>query len=333
MASFASMLGWREPDAGAHDRRATLRRHFHWLAERRGVQPWFDRFESHRIVREGPHLHLDVLERAPDAPVVVFAPGTNAYGLLYGPFLVGLSERGFNVVAYDPRGHGQSGGARGSYTVGELVADLWAVVRWASDRWPGPIHVAGSSQGGIAAFYLAAEPGASRHVASVICHNLADLADPASACLTRAPFMARLARPAIAATARLWPGLPVPMAAYLDLRREPVQGFGSAAEVMRIDPLTVPFVRLRTLASLAMAPLPRSIEEVRVPVLVLQAGADTIFPTDYVRSLYDRLRCEKELALYPGLPHYLIVDHVDAVVPDVAAWIERTSVRRSAGAA
>jgi alpha-beta hydrolase superfamily lysophospholipase len=287
------------------------------------------RFREARLDTDGPALALEILD-VPDArATVVFSPGTNAYALLYADFLAALADRGFRVVGYDPRGHGRSEGARGSYTVPELVDDLDRVVRHVAVAYPGPVVVAGSSQGGIACFYYAAR-GAP--VALAICHGAADLADPESLRLTRIP--ARLSAsvaPALRRLARLLPELPVPMTAYLDLRREPVRGLGDARTAIYSDPALVPFVRLKTLASLSMEPLARPVEAIDVPVLILHAGDDTIFPRDYVERLYARLRCPKHLALYEGLPHYLIVDHVEVFLDDVVRFVDEQLAAWHAG--
>jgi pimeloyl-ACP methyl ester carboxylesterase len=222
-------------------------------------------------------------------------------------------------VGFDPRGHGRSQGARGSYTVGELVADMRSVVEHARKRFGDPVVVAGSSQGGITAFYLAA---AGAPVAGVICHNAADLSDPDSVRLTRFPRIGRLLKPALPRLARMFPELPVPMTAYIDLKLEPVRNMGSARDVLYWDPLLVPFVRLKTMASLGGEPLARPVEEIEIPVMLLQAEKDTIFPTDYIETIHARLRCEKSLKIYPGLPHYMIVDHVDRILNDVVEWME-----------
>jgi len=235
---------------------------------------------------------------------------------------VALAERGFNVVGFDPRGHGRSGGARGSYTIPELVDDLAAVVDYARARFDAPVVAMGSSQGGITAFYLAATK-ADLH--GVVCHNVADLADPESVRLTRFPTLGRWLQPLLLRAARVLPELPVPMSAYLDLAREPVAHMGTAYDVLRQDPLLVRYVRLKTLASLGSTPLSCAVGAIRTPVQVLHAERDTIFPLDYVRHIYDRLTCDKELHVYPGLPHYMIVDHVAAYLDDVCRFVGRVT--------
>jgi alpha-beta hydrolase superfamily lysophospholipase len=278
-----------------------------------------------------PALHLEIAEpRVPreSVPTVVFAPGTGAYVMLYAEFLAALAARGVRAVGFDPRGHGGSGGARGSYTMPELVEDMDRVVGWAEARFGGPVFVAGSSQGGITAFYRAARGGP---VAGAICHNAADLGDAESLRLTRIPVRAsRLLSPVLRAIAARAPELPVPMTAYLDLARERVVGLGSARDVIYLDPFVVPFIRLRTLASLSLAPLPRPVESIDVPVMLVHAGDDTIFHEDMIRRLHERLPGPKRLAVYAGLPHYMIVDHVEHFVDDVVDFIGEMAPARTA---
>ena len=321
MAGYLRMLTWSGDRTRVPD--AQLRDYFQDLARRRDSTCFFDRFSSTTVVGAAGRLHVDHIDVDETRPTLVFAPGTNGYGLLYGEFLALLADAGINVATFDPRGHGRSEGIRASYTLDDVVDDLHAVARWAGRRARGPLFVGGSSQGGIAAFYLSSERHAPTWLAGAVCHNLADLGHSDSAQLTRWPRLSRLAGPALRALARVLPEWPVPMSAYLDLEREPVRGFAHAAEVLRSDPLTVPFVRLKTLASLAYAPLPQPVAAITTPILVVQADDDTIFATEYVRALLDRMTCDKRLLLYPGQSHYCIVDHAQAVAADVVAWLTR----------
>jgi len=288
-----------------------------------------DRITDDVVHRDGLRLHCDVIETANAVGTVVFMPGTNGYALLYAEVLAGLADAGFNVVAFDPRGHGRSDGRRGSYTFPELLGDFAAVVRHSLDRFGGPVVVSGSSQGGIAAFYLAAL--GLDGVAAAVCHNVADLADPASTCLTRVPpALGGIGRRAVR-LARFAPEIPVPLRTYIDLAHEPVAGVGTALDLIAADPLLVASVRLKTLASLAHTPLPVPVEEIRVPVCIVHGEADRIFPTHYIEDIYDRLTCPKHLVLVDG-HHYVIVDEVPALLPPVTTWLhDQLAVRSSVG--
>ncbi|HAR48895.1 MAG TPA: hypothetical protein DCR81_02055 [Smithella sp.] len=120
----------------------------------------------------GFKLHLDVFSVGKNAPTVVFIPGTSVYARFYIEVMYKIFKQGFNVVGFDPRGHGLSSGTRGDYTVNEIVDDTLAVVKYARERFGGKVAIAGSSQGGIIAFYAAARDNS---IAAAVCHNLADL--------------------------------------------------------------------------------------------------------------------------------------------------------------
>jgi len=313
----------RRPKA---DDRENLLRKLDDLHIFRGVPNRARRFTPDTVAGAAGPLHVEVIDVDREQPTVVFMPGTNAYTLLYADFLAALADRGFNVVGFDPRGHGASGGRRGSYVLSELLDDMNCVVHYARRRFAGPIAVSGSSQGGIVAFYYAA---GHPEIAAAVCHNAADLTHPDSLRLTRIPpGMSRRLAPWLQAAARWIPELPVPMTAYLDLAREPVRGLGNARNVLYTDPELVPFVRLKTLASLSAEPLPCAVEDIPVPIMLLHAGADTIFPEDVMRRLYERLPEPKRFALYPNLPHYLIVDYVDVFIDDVATWLDEQCRRK-----
>lgn len=291
------------------------------ICRRRGVEPFFERFERDCTTSGGLELHLDVIEVDGNRPTLVFMPGTNAYAVLYGEFLAAVADSGFNVVGFDPRGHGRSEGRRGSYTVPELMADMRAAVRYARERFGDPVVVSGSSQGGITAFYVAAE---GYPVAGALCHNLADLGDPTSVQLTANPVLSRYAKPLVLYLSRVLPEFRVPMTFYIDLANEPVRGLGNSRDLLKEGALLVPFIRLKGIASLGSEKLPCPVEDVRTPVMVLHGARDVIFPRRYVESIYERLTCSKVLKVYEDFHHYILFDNVDTVVPDVVEWLEDT---------
>lgn len=296
------------------------------LARERGVDDWYPRFATTMI--EGPAGRLAVDAVAPSRSqspraVVLFMPGTNAYTLLYGEFLCALADAGLAVYAFDPRGHGRSDGRRGSYTIPELTADFSAVAAWVRARHDLPVYFAGSSQGGIVALYAAA---ADPSCAGAVCHNIADLSRPDAIELTRfgrwpgVSLWQGLLRAATRLLARLLPELPVPMPVYLDLSLEPVRGKRDALQVLWEDPLVPWFVRAKTMVSLGESPPPRPLDAFTRPLLVLQATADTIFRSDYIRRLAAQIPVAKVVE-FPGTSHYMIVDQAPAAAQVVGAWV------------
>ena len=289
------------------------------IAAKRGMADFFDRFEQAEIISGKIRLHLDIIEVDRNRPTVVFMPGTNAYAILYGEFLSALADHGYNIVGFDPRGHGRSGGARGSYTVPELMADYRAVIKYARKRFGDPVVASGSSQGGFTAFYIAAE-GAP--IAGAICHNVADLGDPRSIELTARPALSLLLKPLVMCGARCFPEFKVPMTFYINLAGEPIRGLGNSKDLLKTGPLLVPYIRLKGMASLGSEPLPCPVEEIDAPVMIIHGEKDIIFPQRYIEYIYERLTCKKILKIYGGCHHYIVFDHVDKVLPDIVAWLE-----------
>lgn len=292
------------------------------IFNKRGGTNHFDRFEIQRIQSGKIEIHLDVLEVDKEKPTVVFMPGTNAYAMIYSEFLAGIADQGVNIVGFDPRGHGRSGGGRGSYTISELLCDFRAAIRYARDRFEGPIFIAGSSQGGICAFYLAAE---GYPVAGAICHNIADLDKDESVCLTKFPAWTAKFKFMINFWARLFPEVPFFMNWYIRLAGEPIRDLGSSRDMLKAGGLLVPFIRLKGLASLGSEPLPVKVEGIQTPVMLIHGEEDIIFPKAYVEDIYNRLTCEKEYYLCEGAHHYVLFDEVEQLVSPVINWISKIS--------
>ncbi len=296
------------------------------LMEKVGLGEYYGTWREEWLEVEGRRLALYHFESAPDDPVVVFVPGTSVYALLYVELLCKLSRQGFNVVGVDPRGHGMSSGRRGVYTLGELVEDALAAVRHAASAYGERVAVAGSSQGGMVAFYCAA---AEPRLKAAVCHNVIAPDEPDNERMTRWPAlygpMLRLSRlPLVEAAVRTPLGkLMTPVSSYLDLKAEPCRIFPDIGRFFREDPLALSAVSLSALASLGSTPMAVRVEEIKVPVMVIHSGEDNIFPEDYVRRVYARLECEKEFLYLPGRPHLVTIDYVDEVVPPVAAWLKK----------
>ncbi len=289
-------------------------------------------WQDERIKSEGnADLYAAVFEAGEENPTLVFIPGTSIYALCYAELLYGIYKEGINVVGFDPRGQGRSSGTPGDYTIMEHVRDAQAACEYARQRFKGPVFVMGSSQGGIEAFYMAAEGGGAD---GYICHNLAELTSPESLRLTRfgprgpLPYWQKSLSPltisSLRAAARIVPYARLPIAAYLDLKKEPMKVFGNAWNFILQDPLAVRSITVRTFASIAGTPLPRPVEEIPGPLLVIHSSEDNIFPQDYVTDIYTRLACDKDMKIYKA-PHMVTIEHVPQILPDIVDWLRAKS--------
>lgn len=273
----------------------------------------------------GNGLRLYHFESQPGDPAVVFIPGTSVYALLYGEFMLKLSRAGFNVIGFDPRGHGMSGGYRGVYTLGELVDDARAVIAHVTKTYGDRIALAGSSQGGMAAFYTAA---AEPRLKAAICHNVIAPDEPDNYRMTRWPEVYKVALALMPLTRAipqpLLKHMMTPVSLYLDLGAEPCRFFPDVARFLKEDPMAVNHVSLAALISLATTPLARPVEEIETPVMVIHAAQDNIFPEDYVRRVFDRLTCRKEWLYMPDAPHLVMTNFVDDILPPIVEWLKQT---------
>ncbi|MFN8310627.1 MAG: alpha/beta fold hydrolase [Chitinophagales bacterium] len=293
--------------------------YFDYMAETLQQPPYHHYFKSEKISSDGLKLHLDVYEHSKSAPTIVFVPGTAIYAMCYAELMYKLGQSGYNVVGLDPRGHGQSEGPRGDYTIHEIMTDVRHTIDFAIKRFGKKVSLMGSSQGGIISLYMAAK---DERLNSVICQNFADLTSMDTTQLTRHPRLFKYMRMLIG-NAEKMPNAFIPMSAYIDLDSIKLEHFGSIRQFIENDPLALKNISLRALHSLGQTPMARPMEEIKVPVMVFQGDADTIFPVDYTKKLYERLNCRKELVIFRNMGHALMSNNVDAILPEILDWLRK----------
>ncbi|NPV60855.1 MAG: alpha/beta fold hydrolase [Actinobacteria bacterium] len=331
-AATACMAGWAAYSYARMNKRVPsekeARAYAASLLERVGMGDLYGTWEEEWLDLGDRRLALYHFRSRPGDPAVVFVPGTSVYALLYTEFMHKLSQQGFNVVGFDPRGHGMSSGKRGVYTLSLLVEDALAVIDHAVAAYGDRVAVSGSSQGGMVAFYCAA---AEPRLKAAVCHNVIAPDQPGNERMTRRPGMFRPLMPLLPALKPLMDSpfgrLMIPVSLYLDLKAETSRLVPDVGRFLKEDPLAVNAVSLCALHSLPTTPMARKVEEIEVPVMVVHAGKDNIFPEDYVRAVYGRLTCEKEFLYLADAPHLVMTDYVDEIVPHVSAWLKKMMER------
>jgi alpha-beta hydrolase superfamily lysophospholipase len=272
------------------------------------------------VISRGLRLHLDVYQREDDAPTILFVPGTGAHARCYAEFLFQLHGQGFRVVGIDLQGHGLSEGTRGSFTIEELVENIYDVTTWAIEHYGQKVGISGSSLGGILALYAVAN---DPRLKSAVCHNVAVLSEPDCLRVTRAPNLLRTILPLGHLAARLLPELRLTIWLYLD-----PQALTDDPRMLKVfvdDPLTMQALPLRSIVSQGQAAPARPIEEIERPVMVLHAEGDRIFPQDYCWAIHDRLTCPKRFEVVPGADHLVFAPpYLDRSLPPVADWFKET---------
>jgi alpha-beta hydrolase superfamily lysophospholipase len=244
--------------------------------------------------------------------VVVHGLGEHRRARPYLPFYETLAAHGFAVLAFDLRGHGESGGPRlYARNLGVLEQDLAKAIALAADEAGGrPVFALGGSLGGLLALTASFAPHDS--LAGVVAGAPALDAGGAS------PFVTRLL-PLFAFAAPRWrvsPGFdlsgiardPEALAAYLD---DPLLQLG------RITP------SLAAATHAGIERVMRRADDLMLPMLMLHGLADRIVPPDGTIALHALAGSrDKTLKTYTGGYHHLLLDDVrHEVIGDILAWL------------
>ncbi len=288
------------------------------LAGKVGIAEMFDQFRTRYTYSDGLKISIEVLKYAPTAPTIVLIPGAAMYALCYAELMKELFEKGYNVVGFDPRGHGKSAGERGDYTFDELIRDTQAVITWTIDNLNDRVSLLGSDQGAVVALYTAASDD---RIKSIICKNIADLNDRVFRKLDVFHSKRRLLKPFVLGLSGLFPNMSLPIHSYLNFKNVELRKLGPIKDFMEKDPLVLRSLKGKVLNSILRYKPSRELEQLRTPVFVMQAEKDNIFPLEYTQSIYDKLQCKKRMEILPGLSHTMLTEQPEKVAPVIVEWL------------
>jgi acylglycerol lipase len=246
--------------------------------------------------------------------VVVISHGVSEHSARYAHVGERLAGAGYAAYAVDHRGHGRSQGERVMVDADEVVADLRAFIDLAAARHPGrPVFLLGHSMGAAIAIACAV-----RHQDALEGLLLSGaLADPDAA----SPVTRALSR----VLSKLTPGLGVYQLDASRISRDP--------EVVRAyeqDPLVhrgkLP---ARTVAELtgAVARFPEEVPTLRLPLLVMHGGSDSLTAPAGSRMVHERASSsDKTLEVYDGLWHEILNEpEKERVISEMIEWLDARS--------
>jgi acylglycerol lipase len=246
--------------------------------------------------------------------VVVISHGVSEHSARYTHVGQRLAGAGYAAYALDHRGHGRSEGKRVMVNAGDVVADLRAFIDLAAARHPGkPVYLLGHSMG--AAIAIACAVRHQDALAGLLLSGA--LADPDAA----SPVTRALSR----VLSKLTPSLGVYQVDASLISRDP--------EVVRAyeqDPL-VHHGKLpaRTVAELtgAVGRFPEEVPALRLPILVMHGGEDSLTTIAGSRMVHDRASSsDKTLEIYDGLRHEILNEpEKERVISEMIEWLDARS--------
>lgn len=245
--------------------------------------------------------------------VVLVAHGYGEHGGRYGNLVEALVPRGFVVYALDHRGHGRSEGPRGHVSrFAQFVADLHSLrVRIEDEQRAKPLFLLGHSMGGlIAVHYLLTH--ASGMAGAVLSSPALGLVNEPSRPLQWLARVLSWIAPRTSFQTNVEPE---------SLSRDPAVG-----QAYRADRLVHRRATVRFYSELkrAIVDARERAAEIRVPLLVLQAGDDRLVDAQAAESFFADIGAEtREFRRYPEHFHELF-NEIDKqrVFAELERWLE-----------
>lgn len=256
-------------------------------------------------------LHRATKPRA----AVLVAHGYADHRRRYRHFVTALLKAGISVLAYDMRGHGESGGRRGFiHAFDEYLDDLGLMVEFAREQMPSPLFLVAHSMGGLVAT-LWFQNG-ERELAGLV------LSNPALQVKMPVPGWKMTAARLLS---RLLPAFSLPTGLPAELISRDAEEVRLYAE----DPLVFSNATSRWAVEFADAQedcLRRPTDFRVAPALVLLGTGDGVIDSSISRSFYDSVASQDcQVRVRDGAYHELFNDQKpdrDEVLVELLAWLD-----------
>jgi alpha-beta hydrolase superfamily lysophospholipase len=276
----------------------------------------------HAIIQTHDGLALHVRRWSPAAAArgqVLIVHGLGEHSGRYAHVAAALHAHGWEVTAYDQRGHGHSAGAQGDIAGPDsLMADLARVIDALREQPAGPLVLLGHSLGGLVAARFVAEglmpqpaPWAREVEALVLSSPALD------------PGMSGVQKALLTVVPKLLPHLRV----HNGLKPEWISSDLAVVKAYVDDPLV--HDRISGLLGQFIAeagPLVQSVAgSWRVPTLLMWAGADRcVRPEGSTRFAQASSREVVTVREWPGFAHEIFNEpQKEQVLGELDAWLDR----------
>lgn len=234
----------------------------------------------------GPSPVLEIRAR-PNAPILLFYPGTMLDPAHYQTLLDALYSRGFAICGLHLAGHGLARDQK-RFTFQKLLDEGLAAARWLEDRYQRPIIVAGHSQGAILALAHAAHCATERAVFAI--SGAYPQLEEAIKLTLFGPFARHREKftRVVAGLARRFPGMPILLPMYLSLWKIR-KGMRDPLEMGKGKPrIAYP---LEYLDSLFRAEAPT---RAKCPVWLIAVENDALFTREIIEKTFARLEAPRK---------------------------------------
>lgn len=275
------------------------------------------------IPSAGTRIALSIYPGRQNAPCIVFVPGTMTHPLFYDDFLTKLSEQGFNVVGIHLLSHGKSPRERKTYSFDDMIQNIKDTVTFCMENFTKNIILLGSSQGGMLCVAAAAE---DHRIRAVFAHNAVLPALKESISITIFPvflkYFQKMFISILKFSAGLFPALPVPLGAYLQIDR--ITESPEIQSQYLNDPIGLRSYPLSFMASMFSAELDGVTGgSIKCPVVVIASTGDKLFSLDYMKRVYKLIKApEKEMMVFEENYHLIFNECVERVTGPVAEKIK-----------
>jgi acylglycerol lipase len=246
--------------------------------------------------------------------ILLIVHGLKDHSARYSELVDAIILRGFDIHAFDLRGHGRSTGKRAYVNkFDDLVSDLEIFVKMLQEKNPDlPLFVFGHSMGGttVALSSIKNKVKFDGIILSAVALK------PGESISRFLIFITRL-------LGSLFPHLPLMNLPNQNFSRDP-----KVIDAMSADPLIYQKNGpVRTAAQLlnGMQQIQMQMEQFSTPVLILHGTADKLTNPEGSQTLSDRASSrDKTIKLYPGLVHDLVHEPEKAqVIDDILSWLEK----------
>jgi len=248
-------------------------------------------------------IHLDTYKNADASAKVILLHGVGGNGRLLSFIAVPLFNAGYEVIAPDLPGYGNSIVEKRKVVYDDWVNLVSYLIDQEKSKDQRPVFVFGLSAGGMLAYHAAAE---NSKVAGIIATNLLDQRDKrVRDASTGGKLKSRILVPILKFTSLFLGGAMLPMKKVANMN-----AIVNDEEILKLllndEKSSGTKVPLRFLTSLIKAKPAIEPEDFTIPVLLVHPGGDLWTPTWTSEVFFNRLNGKKELKILKNAGHFPI---------------------------